>query len=346
MYGILLSPSMPDTQIPKSEIGTIAQRKKEELEKNATLLDENVIKSVCTDIRLHALIFNCRLRVMEGRMINRSLADLRERIKDEVLESIKIQDPKDSSKYYLPIMYHKPTVTYKTNTFIDLDAYARFVPSDKPKTDSRLLKIIQDKFGVSLNNLTYVVFTVINLTNKDIVNNPPNPPFININKLNYNKELLNITTNENEIKKEIKQEGIKLFKKIKQYRFYSDYISPRMLFDPLIEEIYKIMDIINNTNPATLIGSLVSTEIIRNPFSNSLLNSYMDGSNLLSNIIRNILIAKGDAINYTDEQLGIENFTAINRKLDEIGNLDNYSIAEDMSGGFKNYLKYRLSKYY
>jgi hypothetical protein len=243
-------------------------------------------------------------------------------------------------------MYHKPTASYKTNTFIDLDAYARFVPSDKPKTDSRLLRIIQTKFDVELNNLTYVVFTVINLTNKDIINNPPNPPFININKLNYSREKLGIYTNKDEIRKQIINNGKTLFTKLKKYIFYSDYISENMLNDPLLDDIYKIMEIVNSTNPATLIGSLVSTEIIRNPFSNTLLNSYMDGSNLLSNIIRTVLKAKGDTTNYTDEQLGIENFASINKKLDEIGVLDNYSIAEDMSGGFKNFIKYKLSKYY
>jgi hypothetical protein len=344
MYGMTFAGETPPNK--DTDIYKLALEKKDNLEKNKKLFNAETLKSVCTDIRLHALIFNCRLRVMEGYMINRSLADLRERIKDEVLESIKIQDPKDPSKYYLPIMYHKPTATYKTNTFIELNAYSKFVPSNKPKTNSKLLNIVRDKFGAELNNMTYVVFTVINLTNKDIVNNPPNPPFININKLNYKKELLNITTNKNEIRKEIIQEGIKLFNKIKQYKFYSDRINPTMLSAPLVDDIYKIMDIINNTNPATLIGSLVSTEIIRNPFSNSLLNSYLDGSNLLSNIIRTILIAKGDNKKYTNEQLGIENFENINEKLDEISKLDNYSTLDDMTGGFKNFLKYKLSRFY
>ena len=55
---------------------------------------------------------------------------------------------------------------------------------------------MEKEFCINMNNLNFVVFTVLNFTDDGIVNNPPKPPFINVNNviyyayIKYNKEKL------------------------------------------------------------------------------------------------------------------------------------------------------------
>jgi hypothetical protein len=337
-----------------SELVKLAQNKINELEQSKGSILEQQYKAICSDVRFHALLFNCRLRVMEGQMINNSLADLRERIKIEVLKSIGLnKDTQDKDgQLFLPIMYHKPYISYKTNTFTDLDPYEKFIVDEKkgtiPDPKSIVLDIINKEFGVTdLSTLSFVVFTVVNLTNNGFTNNPPNPPFINVNNLNYNNEMLVLYdkiknfTQKKIVEANIEKENLILKKKIENYTFYKDYLK---------QDIKKVVDIINSTNPATLIGSLISTEVIRYPFTNALINSYLSGEKKENELLK-LLNKINNNITTNGSNIGFQDFEVVNSKLTDIFNsLPKYkldSIAEFVqSGGFRNFLKYKLSKYY
>jgi hypothetical protein len=348
------SMSGPDKPHTSEKLKELAEKKILELNKSKGDILEKQYKAICSDSRFYALLFNCRLRVMEGQMINNSLSDLRERIKNEVLKSIGLNKETQSKdgQLYLPIMYHKPYISYKTNTFTDLDPYEKFLVDEKkgsvPDTKSIILEIINKEFGVSdLSSLSFVVFTVVNLTNNGFTNNPPNPPFINVNNLNYNNEMLVMYdkiknfTQKKIVEANIESENKILKAKIENYTFYKDYLK---------QDIKKVVDIINSTNPATLIGSLISTEVIRYPFTNVLINSYLNGKK--DNELLTLLNKINNKININGSNIGFQDFEIINNKLTEIFNANpKYkfdSIAEFVqSGGFiKNYIKYRLIKYY
>jgi hypothetical protein len=58
-----------------------------------------------------------------------------------------------------------------------------------------------------MNNLSFVVFTVLNLTDTGKVNNPPNPPYINLNNIiyysNINYDIQNLTAHVKALSKEV-----------------------------------------------------------------------------------------------------------------------------------------------
>ncbi len=149
-------------------------------------------------------------------------------------------------------------------------------------------------FGLNLSKATIVIFTVINLTpNPEIpVNNPPIPPFININKLkliyktilnsnvsrvfrNFNiilaKDDNKLTTTEKQtistygsLYDKINKYRIKFYDYLLQYPFYkifieaeplSEYfINPNSFYDPT--KLIIIINFIESNNAGTLIGTL------------------------------------------------------------------------------------------
>ena len=127
-----------------------------------------------------------------------------------------------------------------------------------------------NSFGVDISKLNFVIFTVINL-NPD-KNNPPNPPYINLNDLIYKYHLKKYSTN-NEFE-EIKTCYNELIDKVNGYSFYSlnpfhKIESPRIFSDIDKNIINNFIKIVRNNNAATLIGSLESTDELQNTVFNN-----------------------------------------------------------------------------
>lgn len=146
-----------------------------------------------------------------------------------------------------------------------------------------------------------IVFTVINLTNNGIVNNPPNPPYINTNNLkriynisNYFTELNNrkiIKTFDDNIKSQL-QKLQKLEKKFMKYKTkfikraikYDFYMKDttiqnihknltttnfgKIFNDKFIDQTdtLKVIDFIDSNNKTTLIGT-ISFDVFTQPFT-------------------------------------------------------------------------------
>ena len=125
----------------------------------------------------------------------------------------------------------------------------------------------------SFRSMNFGVFTVINTTNNQRTNNPPNPPYLNINRLKY-YTLVNF--NSEILKAEILDLALN---KMKTYAYYTNnnknydkYIKKLEMdnnLDSKSDDIVKgmgvaLIELIETANPSTLIGSLESTLIIQN----------------------------------------------------------------------------------
>ena len=121
--------------------------------------------------------------------------------------------------------------------------------------------------------MNFGVFTVINTTNNQRTNNPPNPPYINVNRLKY---YTLVKFNPEILKNEILDLALN---KMQTYAYYTKnnknfekYISKLQTNSNLenkSKEVIKnmgvaLIELIETANPSTLIGSLESTLIIQN----------------------------------------------------------------------------------
>jgi len=269
-------------------IDNIINRKKQLESKKATMKSKNENTTSenkvweCDEDRLKKLIYNCKLRRNEGYMINRSLGDMRNDIKMLIKRSL-LLNPEQNN--FLPLFYEKEIYPYCRNININDEYFEDFYKFEK-KQDSGLsgvlLKIMSGKiekdprnFGLNIDSMTFIIFTVINLTDNGKVNNPPNPPFINSNDLIYylkidkNQQKLIDATNE-------------ILDRIIKYDFYLNNLAMKKLIDQrangikydMIESYAEaIIKVLDENNPSTLIGSIVSTDILLNTVYNKLVCS-------------------------------------------------------------------------
>jgi len=225
---------------------------------------DEYMKLNCELDRIIKLQYNCILRKNEGYTINASLKKLREDIQKTIRSSLKNNT-----------FYEKNIFPYCRNINLDDNIYDMFYKKKEDVNgDVGVLYDVIQQFSIVMDNITFMVFTVLNFTNDGIVNNPPNPPYINLNniiyytKIKYNKEKLFIHLNALKIE-------------LSKFDFYKDFHELDNL-DEIIESgrenitinSLKIIEYINNNNAATLIGSLESTEILQNTTYNKLVCSY------------------------------------------------------------------------
>lgn len=252
---------------------------------------EDLRKACCDYILAVNLKYNCELRVMEGYMINRSLLDMRIEIQNLIKRSLFIKG--NDTTDILPIFYEKNIIPYCKNININFDSIGYFndIIETKDKQtnytyNSKIINIIKD-LGVDIENLNFIIFTVINL-NAD-KNNPPNPPYININKLLYYYYLKDFDS-ENEKKKKLIKELDSIKNNLINYSFYKDYVSKNIIINSdtsltMINTIItKIISYIMSNNAATLIGSLESTDVLQN----TVFNMYYTGCSLDKDIFDSI----------------------------------------------------------
>jgi hypothetical protein len=247
-------------------------------------LKEKYLSIMCDVIRLDKLSYNCKLRRNEGYMINQSLAELRRDIQVLIKQSLQTENGG-------PIFYEKYIFPYCRNININ-DNYYEFFLKNEPKDDKGnpsqlgiLAKIMSNPtnhslipgFNINLQKINFGIFTVINLTNKlapPYVNNPPNPPYINLNDI-----VMSILDGD---KKKIKESCRRLHTTLNDYTFYKPIINDKPLKNLLsdsihINDINLVIDLIRSNNAATLIGSLEGTEVLQNTAYTKLVCSYKNG---------------------------------------------------------------------
>jgi len=211
-------------------------------------------------ILLEYLLYNCLMRRYEGYIINQSLGEMRKLITNLTFQVVKEKLMKKQN----PLFFLVPNV-YLGNVYCYGDNYQndnnyQYFTGDNTFTpnNSILFKIIFGTgnvgnknlkncssdivkgFSFDTNKTSISLMTIINLS-KGTTNNPPNPPFININKL---KQIINI---------------LKYFKQIQEARpdFYKDPTNFDSIFKPVLLEIKNYLigkfkkpeDIIGESTP-------------------------------------------------------------------------------------------------
>ena len=270
----------------------------------------------CQILRIMKINYNCGLRRMEGYMINRSLADMRIDIKNLVTISTNLAKYKQNLQYLrraaeqigildglsgnllqkfitdntsiiLPLVIDNNVNPYCRNTNMGvIDPYKNFYKKlENKKFDpiGILMRTIMQQ-GYNLENLNFVIFTVVHVSQKtfagSIVNNPPPIPFIPI--LNLKSVILT-----NKIGK-IKTELVKLIDVMKKFKFYNGFVINLLSnrgniktientnFELLSEQestqvAMELLSKIESNNSATTLGTLYATDILKNnaehPFS-------------------------------------------------------------------------------
>jgi hypothetical protein len=285
---------------------------KDENKKNLVLFTkytENLQKAIdeyteiiCNIHTIRQIVFNMKIRILEGYMINRSLFDMKVDIKELLMsasilkdEAIKTQlqnvgkGSKEETELKLKLNgnslgFDRDIFTYCRNTDLNSDIYTNFYKPNK--NDLNINGIIIKEVTKSLKSphlLNFVVFNVINTTEtqEGRQNNPPRPPYINISHII--KEL-HYEHNGNKVKRQVGKLNKYLFDllaTLQLYDFYKkneifnqmaknindvkDKINKEMSYDTLYSiYLQPLLDYIKKTNALTLIGSLESTDSIQN----------------------------------------------------------------------------------
>jgi hypothetical protein len=155
---------------------------------------------LCEEYRIEALKYNCILRRNEGFMINKSLYDLRKDVKTIIMNTLQPL-PNAEGKSYMPMFWDKLVLPYCRNLNVDDEVLLKYYSDPKPEPTqlgSKILKVMETDFNnfnqkptgdfldvESFRSMNFGVFTVINTTNNERTNNPPTPPYLNINRLKY-----------------------------------------------------------------------------------------------------------------------------------------------------------------
>lgn len=340
--------------------------------------DDN-FKFIQDTIRLQQLIFNCKIRRMEGYLINNSLKQMQLFINKFIIskESNKFANIINYSGKIKPLLHTFPNINFKdknncnNKNYMFNSQYDLFSHSDKEYNQNPseiIMKLIFNKnetintyinkkigninynnineyikpFGLDISKTTLVIFTVINLSATETVNNPPTPPYINVNKLKQMYNIINYIK-KNKIELDEKKES-KLKEKFKNY--YKDFIDNYLLYNPFyfgiistdeknpknsdIESKYRLIknylendipksylniddslkdfiNIIDGNNSATLIGTIEFTKFAQ-PRDNSFL--YYNCDDIDHNINYDANIIENNIDNKKIEQL----FTNPNKK--------------------------------
>jgi len=202
---------------------------------------ENPEKIVIEHIILKVMTQNCKLRVVEGKMINDSLLEMKEQIKNMIIDSAGIPE----TSLYWDTLYHP----YCYN--LNIMSNKVFVKPERSEVNSSVI-VNNLKKLTGGKDVKFIVFTVLN-TNSD-KNNPPNPPFYNLN----NAKFYYLNSQFERLKKEMG----KILNKAKNDPFYAtnEFIAKKKADDIDKNDFKAFMEIFDRNNSATLIGTLDATE--------------------------------------------------------------------------------------
>ena len=249
---------------------------------------ELYLQILCEEYRIEALKYNCVLRRNEGFMINKSLYDLRQDVKSIIMNTLQPL-PDESGKSFMPIFWDRLVLPYCRNLNTDDEVLLKYYSSSKPEPTAlggKILKVMDadnrkylgqpasDYLDLeSFRSMNFGVFTVINTTNNQRTNNPPNPPYINVNRLKYytlvkfnpeilKNEILDLALNK-------MQTYAYYTKNNKNFEKYISKLETNSNLENKSKDVIKnmgvaLIELIETANPSTLIGSLESTLIIQN----------------------------------------------------------------------------------
>ena len=180
-----------------------------------------------------------------------------------------------------PLLYTSPSISQciiNKNKYNN--EYNKFYEklNTKPSTKELIFKIITSKdiiinenkidcFNVDIDKSTIVIFTVINLINDNIVNNPPTPPFININKIKLLYNIVKLySIHINNKYREIINNFTKIFYNyLILYPFYKNFESDFNFLTTLyniknnndyILNLETLINLIDSNNATTLLGTV------------------------------------------------------------------------------------------
>ena len=219
--------------------------------------------------RLDMLKHNCKLRVNEGYMINQTLRDFKDNIRNIIQSKLSLN---------LPLFFDQDIFPYCRNHNLKNEIFNKYYDI-KPYDDNKnkfLLDILY-KEGIEVSTLDFFIFTVINLT--PTANNPPNPPYINLNDLIYH---FKHKTNE-EKNKSLKDfmenlQNYNFYKELAEFKDIRDSINiGKTLNDEGINNfITTIRNVIENNNELTLIGTLQTTDDYKHFINSDFVCSHSD----------------------------------------------------------------------
>ena len=268
--------------------------------------------AICFDTRFKKIGEDCIDRVKEGFMINRSLAELSNGISTIVYENsfeglpIYIEkqiDPKCRNNfldYYIFDKFKEKSLSNQANIEEDYKKYGIILCILKYYYEMDLTKLIfynllvyNTSFfsqpsltdykiqGVNVpitdnNKLNEITYPEPKDNNVGSKNNPPNPPYVNINILKY-------FTRINKNKKKLRKIAEYFWKYVIQYPFYSNSLPPLQDAD-IYSQMETWITIIDRNNAGTLIGTLETTDMLQTvAFKDVGCNNISSGTNSQGN---------------------------------------------------------------
>jgi hypothetical protein len=294
----------------------------------------NLSKSQELKTLLEYMLYNCLMRRYEGYIINKSLGEMRSLITNLTFGIIrsKLLQAQNPLFFLIPNVYTDQVYCYGDNYANDNNyeyfyGENNFDPTDNSSSKGSQGSIIFDimfgngeistkgtttnllqcgsnisdpvsRFDLNLSNVSISLVTMINLTAQQNVNNPPNPPFINVNKL---KQIINI---------------LRYFKDIKKKRPEFYRANFENLFKPVLVKIRdylvgKYEDIGEIVNPDPSREDIVSEvkallNVIRMGKSKNSGNTYrsifMDGENFNTKLYKATTQEKSSFFIFKEEQ--------------------------------------------
>jgi hypothetical protein len=236
-------------------------------------LNNEMNKQLCIYQTYIKFYDKCNHRVIEGMMINKSLADNRDDIKSLVISTTfpAIMIYSDESPYCTNLMVTR-------NPYTQEDPYSRMYKLKRStETTGSIARTMYKLLNGNIDKIVYAFLTVINLSEKDNIGNdyqnPPPIPYININRLKYYAFV------DKDIDKCYKTLG-GIRDRLILYPYYTNELDKSLLSVKLIEKdnsnnykeninnysIEKIQAIVNEidkVNSSTVIGALEASERIR-----------------------------------------------------------------------------------
>lgn len=228
---------------------------------------QDLKQQLLEQLSLIRLWYSCTLRRLEGEMINTSLGEMEDQIKDLIITSNGLKP----SMLYWDTLYHP--YCYNLNMLSD-SVYTPPAVGDKEET-SILIRTIKSLIGnTSLEDedeevnkkfgkrkLVFIVFLVLNLSFR--ADNPPLPPYLSLDLLKYHY------ANGNEAA--TKQEIITILTLAKSLDYYSKNPELKKIdvnasnfkkqLDKQLNRYYnKVIDLFEKPNSATLLGTMETTE--------------------------------------------------------------------------------------
>jgi hypothetical protein len=257
---------------------------------------------LCEIYRLRKLCYNCKLRVTEGYMINQTLTQLKSDMKKIILKSVA-----SKNNGILPVALDRDVYTYCRNAYLESEYFDDLYTEIKNESfTGQIVKIMESKehFNTPLDkDMNFCIFTVINVTDNNVLDNRPNPPYINISNLIYNLDIKNGGMRDKTDYVLLRKYFFEIMSRLEKYKFYIDMIadtSKSFVGETILSDLHQkylsmkkntdkpttfsqeeivflvktLIDIISVNNEATLVGSLQSTEEIANIVFNKVVCSY------------------------------------------------------------------------